>query len=121
MPSVSGRPQGPIELSRGLGRGASHRLRRNRKRTPLCRAKAPEAPRRLVACRARRTHARAADQPPERRLGRLLGRTRRETARPRQSQPAKSITKPRRLIPQLWFAPIWMVDRDFIVFALFQK
>src|SRR5277367_6464974 len=112
MSSVSGRPQGPIEISRGLGRRASDRLRRNRKRASLCRAKAPEAPRRLVARRARRIHARAADKPLERRLGSLLGRARRQPTYPRQSQPAKGLTKCRRVIAQLWFAPILDKELD---------
>ena len=94
-----------LKYREALAEGLADRLWRNRKRASLCRAKAPEAPRRLVARRARGTHARAADQPPERRLGSLLGRARRQPARTRQSQPAKSITKCRRLIAQLWFAP----------------
>src|SRR5579863_8644678 len=59
----------------------------------------------LVTRRACRVHARAADQPPERRLAGVLDRARHQTARPRQLQPHQSLTKCRRLIPQLWFAP----------------
>ena len=54
VPSVSRRPQRPIEISRGPRRRASDRLRRNRKRASLCRAKAPEAARRLVAASSTR-------------------------------------------------------------------
>ncbi len=49
-----------IEISRGARRRASDLLGRNRKRASLCRAKAPEASRRLVAGRARGTYARVA-------------------------------------------------------------
>ena len=70
-------------LAEGLpiGSRAADRFGRNRKRASLCRAKTPEASRRLVACRARGTYARVADQPPERRLGSLLDRARRNPAR----------------------------------------
>jgi len=48
-----------------------------------------------------------------------LGRARRQPARPSKSQPTKSLTKCRRLIAQLWFAPIadtvYDVDRATIL------
>jgi hypothetical protein len=51
-----------------------------------------------------------------------LGRARRQPARTRQSQPAKSITKCRRLTTQLWFAPdhttgLASASKDYLVEA----
>ena len=57
-------------LSPGLGRRTADRLRRDRQRPSLRRPATPEAARRLVARRACRIHARLADKPNQRRLGR---------------------------------------------------
>src|SRR5271166_4158187 len=105
MPSLFEQPQEPVELSTGAGRGTADRIGRNRKRASLRRPTTSQAARRLVARRARGIHARFADNPNKRRLGRLLEKPR-PNRRPRSKpeQPPK-LTKSRRLIAPLWFAP----------------
>ena len=81
-----------LDYQGALAQGLAHRLRRDRKRPPLYRATAPQAPRRLVGARQRRGHARLARYPGKRAVVGVL-------ARPE----ASSVTVP--TTTSVWIAP----------------
>ncbi len=66
LSSLSEQPARSARLPRRPRTGVAHRLRGDRKRPPLHRTTAPQAPRRLVGARQRRGHARLARCPRKR-------------------------------------------------------